>query len=103
VQATVAGTLHRPRRLDSRVATPISTQIPGRPRLLPALGPFLSFPGTSWPESISIRMKEFTNQLASAILVLLYASAMLAVGKSYAESQASKTFVVPAKQVVQAR
>jgi hypothetical protein len=48
-------------------------------------------------------MKEFTNQLASAILVLLYASAMLAVGKSYAESQASKTFVVPAKQVVQAR
>ena len=43
------------------------------------------------------------NQLASAALVLIFAAAMLMVGKSYAESQASKTFVVPAKLVMQAR
>ncbi len=43
------------------------------------------------------------NQLASAALVLIFAAAMLVVGKSYAESQARKTLVVPATQVVRAR
>jgi hypothetical protein len=43
------------------------------------------------------------SQIASAVLVLIFAAAMWVGGKSYAESQASKTFVVPAKHVMQVR
>jgi hypothetical protein len=43
------------------------------------------------------------SQIASAVLVLIVAAAMWVVGQSYTEHRAKKTFVVPAKQVVQAR
>jgi hypothetical protein len=54
------------------------------------------------PDSISIRMNEF-NQLASAMLVLVFAAAMLVVGQLYIENRGKSIFAVPASQVMQAR
>jgi hypothetical protein len=67
-----------------------------------APGPLSWCVGTNCRESIFPRMNHL-SQIASAVLVLIFAAAMWVVGKSYAESQASKMFVVPAKHVVQAR
>ena len=50
---------------------------------------------------ISIGMNEL-SQLASAMLVLVFAAAMLVARQMYIESTA-KTFVVPVSQVMQAR
>ena len=89
------GTVRTRRCYPSVSHTPADTPQDG-PGCSPAPGSFLG----GW--RLSIRMNAF-NQLASAALVLIFAAAMWMVGKSYAESQASKTFVVPAKLVMQAR
>jgi hypothetical protein len=47
-------------------------------------------------------MNEF-YQLASAMLVLAFAAAMLVVGQLYMENQAKTTYVIPASLVVRAR
>jgi hypothetical protein len=47
-------------------------------------------------------MNEF-SQLASAMLVLVFAAAMLVAGQMYIENRAKMTFVVPVSRVMQAR
>jgi hypothetical protein len=51
---------------------------------------------------ISIGMNEL-SQLASAMLVLVFAAAMLVARQMYVESAAKMTFVVPVSRVMQAR
>jgi hypothetical protein len=53
-------------------------------------------------DSICFRMNEF-NQLASAMLVLVFAAAMLVVGQLYIENRGKSIFAVAASQVMQAR
>jgi hypothetical protein len=43
------------------------------------------------------------SQLASAMLVLVFAAAMFVAGQMYTESTAKTTFVVPLSRVMQAR
>lgn len=47
-------------------------------------------------------MNEF-SQLASAMLVLVFAAAMFVAGQMYIESTAKMTFVVPISRVMQAQ
>ena len=42
-------------------------------------------------------------QLASAMLVLLFAAGMLMVGQSYTDGLTKNTFVIPASLLLQAR
>jgi hypothetical protein len=53
-------------------------------------------------DSICFCMNEF-YQLARAMLVLVFAAAMLVVGQLYIENRGKSIFAVPASQVMQAR